>query len=119
MAKLFLVSWDANDVESVVDISGLDVQCTADALSGKCSPELRDLDQTIQMMTMRARFNPSRYPEIYTISCDFEIDEKELREAISSGPDHMLPLIRKNGKKIWGSPPPKPYFNGGQNRNSA
>jgi hypothetical protein len=59
------------------------------------------MTQIIQMMLMRARFNPDRHYELYAIDCDDGITKESLETMFEENPQSSADLIRSRGHKIY------------------
>ena len=52
-------------------------------------------------LTMRARFNPQRFYEIYAIDVDDGVTSDDIRDWFESAPQEITDLIRKRGRKLY------------------
>ena len=99
----FIFSWDQLGIEGIVPITQYedwDKVQLMELLKGNVKKN-NPLNQIINTMTLRARFNPQRHYEIYAIDCDFELDETFWRERWESDPQWCADLVRKKGYKIF------------------
>ena len=98
----FIFSWDQLGIESIVPITQYedwDKVQLMEVLKGK-DLKKNPLNQIINTLTMRARFNTHRHYEIYAIDCDFELDEHFWKERWAADPQWCADLVRKKGYMI-------------------
>ena len=94
----FIVMWDINGLESIVNVSEGEQQAIMDTLADR-PIQWRN---PIQTWLLRARYNSQRHYEIYVI--DAAADTEDMIKAFESDPQYMVDLIRKRGRKLWGEP---------------
>lgn len=105
----FVFSWDITGVEAIVPISEYEDWETTNAfrvLEGK-KPRTNPMNETINMLIMRARFNPQRFYEIYSVDCDPSMTAAWWSKAWQDNPQGCADLVRERGVHIYGSPMPK------------
>jgi hypothetical protein len=99
----FIFGWDQLGIESIVPISQyerIDIDNTMRLLREE--PIIRNpLNDIIQMLTLRARFNTHRHYEIYAIDCDPGMDEKFWQEQWDKYPQETAEIIRQRGHKLF------------------
>jgi hypothetical protein len=99
----FIFSWDQLGIEAIVPITQYEhheKQNLINILSEK--PVTRNpLNSIMQMLLMRARFNPERHYEIYAVDCTKEMDEAVWREQWEQYPQATAELIRERGHKLY------------------
>lgn len=93
--KLYLAYFDTLGFECVLDLTSYDKKVMWAALSDKTIPNEIPLHQ----MILRAKFNPQRFPEIWTFQS--ELDLKEILCYTRDMPQEMADLIRENGIKVF------------------
>lgn len=93
--KLYLAYFDTSGFECVLDLTSYDKKAMWAALSDKTIPNEIPLHQ----MILRAKFNPQRFPEIWTFQS--ELDLKEILCYTRDMPQAMADLIRENGTKVF------------------
>ena len=93
--KLYLTYFDTLGFECVLDLTSYDKKAMWAALSDKTIPNEIPLHQ----MIMRAKFNPQRFPEIWTFQS--ELDLEEILCYTRDMPQAMADLIRQNGTKVF------------------
>ena len=59
------------------------------------------INNIIQAMLLRARYNSQRHYEIYTVDCAEGMDEKFWREQWEEYPQETAELIREKGHKLY------------------
>ena len=110
--NLFILSWDNTGLEACVDIT--DDRDRSDNFEQEkifelirdphTFPEnthLKKVNRLVSMMMMRARANPQRHYEIYTITTIEDITAKDLRELFANSPQSAAELIRDRGTKLY------------------
>ena len=91
----YLAYFDSLGFEAIIDLMPYEKELTWCALKGE-QPKMR---LPVNMMIMRARANPQRFPEIWTFQS--EVDEKELRQYANVNPQGLADLIREHGSKVF------------------
>ena len=99
--KLYLAYFDTLGFECVLDLTTHDKKAMWAALSDKTIPNQIPLHQ----MILRAKFNPQRFPEIWTFQS--ELDLKDILCYTKDMPQEMANLIRENGNKVFTTPKEK------------
>jgi len=110
--RLFVLSWDQLGIEGVVDVTEMEAkrlneekQKMWDILQDK--PENphagrdNDIGSIVRMMSLRARFNPQRHYEIYSVNTDYSITAEDMRTMFENDPQGSADLIRKRGNKLY------------------
>jgi len=110
--NLFILSWDNTGLEACVDITK-DRDQSETFEQGKLFDIIRDPDsvlrnehlakvnQMVGMMIVRARANPQRHYEIYTVTSDRTVTAKDLRDLFESTPQEAADMIRERGTKLF------------------
>ena len=110
--NLFILSWDNTGLEACVDITD-DRDRSDNFEQEKIFELIRDphtvpenkhlnkVNRMVSMMMLRARANPQRHYEIYTITTTEDITAKDLRELFSDSPQSAAELIRERGTKLY------------------
>jgi hypothetical protein len=99
----FIFSWDQLGIEGIVPITQYedwDKVQLMEILKGNAKKN-NPLNQIINAMTLRARFNTHRHYEIYAIDCDAELDEQFWKERWDADPQWCADLVRKKGHKLY------------------
>lgn len=98
MSNLFLISWDCEGVETVLNISDFDKQRVWATLSNQSQPV--GLRHMVSHVIMRARANPQRHYEVYTMDVQEGITEADVREMFDTDPQGSADLVRDRGRCI-------------------
>jgi hypothetical protein len=99
----FIFSWDQLGIEGIVPITQYedwDKVQLMEILKGNAKKN-NPLNQIINAMALRARFNTHRHYEIYAIDCDAELDEQFWKERWEADPQWCADLVRKKGHKLY------------------
>jgi hypothetical protein len=99
----YIFSWDQEGIEAIVPITEYehhDKQNLIRMLSEK-PVERNPLNRIVQMLLLRARFNPQRSYEIYAVDCVEDMDEKFWRQQWEEYPQETAELIRERGHKLY------------------
>jgi len=97
----FLVMWDCNGLETVIDLGGTMNDFFMDALKGGGSEGMNSLVRTYNSMTMRARYNSQRHYEIYSFETSFESTTDDVKKWFEETPQYIVDLIREKGVKHY------------------
>lgn len=95
--NVFLVMWDRDGLDNIVDATKLNQDDIFNALSGRSA---NGLGHAIDSMTLRARFNSHRCCEIYSIRVDGEITADDIAGWFEHNPQGAADLIRERGKRL-------------------
>ena len=105
MTHTYVLSWDCEGLESVVNISDIDKENMWAALrdtsdnSNKGRPNT--VHSIVNMLMLRARFNTQRHYEIYAVDTDDTITAQDLRRQFDEDPQYMADLIRERGRQLY------------------
>jgi len=105
----YVFSWDCKGIEAIVPISSYEDWDTANAfrvLEGKRA-RTNPMNETINMLIMRARFNPQRFYEIYAVDCDPSFTPSVWSQMWHDDPQMCADIIREKGVKIYGERVPE------------
>jgi len=94
----FIVMWCCDGLEWVEDITNQDGKAVWATLKGE---EPRAISPSLRMAALRARFNPQRFYEIYSITAVDGILKKDIIEMFNSNPQGAAETIREKGYKIY------------------
>ena len=97
-STLFVLSWDQLGLEAVVNVTDIEKEILWNTLQDKKGTN--KLGQTITHLMMRARYNPQRHYEIYSITVE-GITEEDIREMFENDPQGSAELVRERGNKIF------------------
>jgi hypothetical protein len=98
-SRVFICYWDCNGFEVIADMTSWERQCLLDTIAGK---ELSAPPVNIKTMTLRAKFNPQRNPEIWTFNTEDDLDEDALWSYAETNPQELADMIRNRGEKLYG-----------------
>ena len=99
----YLVYWCSEGLESVVPIGeyeSIDVENTFRILNDQ-EPISNPLNTIIQSMLLRARYNSHRRYELYAVTADDNIRQKDIENIFETNPQGAADIIRKIGHKLW------------------
>jgi hypothetical protein len=100
-ANLYLAYFDTLGFECVMDLTEYDKKAMWSALQDK---KIKN-EIPLHAMMMRARFNPQRFPEIWTFQS--ELDLVAILRYTRDMPQEMANLIRENGSEVYVTPKQK------------
>ena len=98
-SNLFLLSWDCNGLEAVINITEYEKETTWATLKNE-DPPVR-LSSIVNHVMLRARANGQRHYEIYTMTVESGITDEDIRGMFDSDPQGSADLIRDRGNKIY------------------
>ena len=96
----YITLFDELGFESIIDITCDDAVRAEAVLYDKDDPQ-KEIIQLINKLSLRARFNPHRSPEIWVFWS--EVDEKTLFKSAEENPQAMADLIRNKGVNVFRS----------------
>ena len=99
MSNLFLVSWDCQGLEAVINITAYEKETTWATLKNEDPPV--KLGSMVNHLMLRARANSQRHYEIYTMQVEEGITDEDIRGMFSNDPQGSADLIRDRGNKIY------------------
>ena len=108
--KKWLVYWCNEGFEHIREITQYErweQQQLVDILSDQ-PPRSNPLNQLINNMTMRARFNSDRHYELYAFKSTDDLELQDLQDWANSEPQSFVNWIRGNGVKIHSDRDPRP-----------
>lgn len=108
----YLLSWDMYGLEALIPLDPmldkvekvdkeLLFKRLADPEGEHRNAAIGELNYTVNMLMMRARYNSQRHYEIYTIDTTESITEDWLREMFETNPQGTVELIRERGTKLF------------------
>ena len=96
---LWIMSWDDNGLEAVVNLTAMQEQYVFDTLARGNVPN--PIPSVIDRLSLRARFNSHRNYEIYTLKTEDEMNEDQIRDYFDANPLAFKDLVRtKATRKI-------------------
>ena len=104
MTDTFIISWDNTGVECVFNASESERQKTFNMLANTYNPEdkTHNPNSLLNMLVLRARYNPQRHYEIYAMDAEEGITEADIKEMFENDPQGSADLIRERGRKLYG-----------------
>jgi hypothetical protein len=99
MSNLFLVSWNCQGLEAVINITDYEKETTWATLKNEDPPV--KLGSMVNHLMLRARANSQRHYEIYTMNVEEGISDEDIRGMFESDPQGSADLIRDRGNKIY------------------
>jgi hypothetical protein len=97
--NVFLLSWDCNGLEACIDLTDFEKAAMWNTLQNKDPNNKMNL--TVNSILLRARMNPQRHYEVYTVRVDGGISEDDLIDMFKENPQGMADLVRARGVKIF------------------
>lgn len=111
--NVFLLSWDCNGLETVIDISTVErlyeqeeqeriLKILSDPNGKDPGNETsRMMGQALTNIMTRARVNSQRHYEIYTVHTDSSVTKQDMWEMFEQSPQTAADLIREHGNKLY------------------
>jgi len=108
----YIISWDMTGLEAVVDITE-NIACGNEFEREKIWDILKDperiprnewaheVNHLVSMMMLRARANPQRHYEIYSINTNADISKTDLETMFEDSPQTAADLIRDRGHRLY------------------
>lgn len=100
-SRIYLLSWDRDGLDSVVDLTELEQQQVWQILSSPTADPHSHHEYHLQHMLLRAKCNPQRLYEIYTVHMEPHITEQDVRDLFHNDATDMIALIRENGNQLY------------------
>lgn len=97
----FLLFWDIFGLESAINLDQI-VQHRTEAVLKDEQPTEPDLVALINMLELRARFNPDRQYELYAIGLPAHYTQDEVHDLFEQDAQAMADLVRSRGVKLLG-----------------
>lgn len=98
-AHQFLLMWDCNGLELVVDVTADEQRRMWENLQGQLPSE--SAVPSLNHLLLRAKYNSQRNYEIYTVTAAEGITEQDLREMFANNPQSAAELIRARGACVF------------------
>lgn len=99
----YLVYWCEEGLESVVPITEYeqwDRDNTFRVLNNQETVR-NPLNQVIQNMILRAKFNGQRHYELYAVDCDNSINKTDIEQMFEDDPQTAADLFRSRGHRLY------------------
>ena len=98
-SNVFVLSWDCSGIETVLNVTDYE-KAVVWARLGDLDPPV-NLNSMLNHLFLRARANPQRNYEIYTVHVAEGVSEEDVREMFHNDPQGSADLIRESGNKIY------------------
>ena len=107
----WLLSWDCNGLEAAVNVTEIEedsvkqdqtiMWATLANTEYAENTAVRKMNKIMQSLLLRARYNPQRHYEIYTIGMDASITQASITQMFNDSPQAMADLVRERGQKHY------------------
>lgn len=103
MSKTFIFSWDITGIEAVIPVDDYDDYEKVNTWNALIDKELErnPLTSIIQHLILRARSNPQRHYEIYSVTSKEDMSADTWTKLWKESPQAMADLIRERGNKMY------------------
>jgi hypothetical protein len=110
--NLFIVSWDNTGLEACIDLTedrdrsdSFEQEKIFDLIRDPektpINEPLRQVNQLVGMMILRAKANPQRHYEIYSVTATQDVTAENLRELFENNPQVAADMIRERGNRLY------------------
>ena len=93
----FLISWNNEGIECILDISGVEEQTMLDRLAGTEPTATDSLGATLAGLRLRATVNSSINHEVYVLLAHEEVTLELLEMLRDSDPQALVDMTREKG----------------------
>jgi len=93
-----LLVWDCLGLEYSCNLTEYDKDLMWSALKGE-KPKVRI--PGLDILILRARANPQRNYEIYTVQVEADVSLKDIRDMFKDSPQDIVDLVRARGHKLY------------------
>lgn len=93
-----LLVWDCLGLEYSCNLTEYDKDLMWSALKGE-QPKVRI--PGLDILILRARANPQRNYEIYTVQVEADVTLKDIRAMFKDSPQDIVDLVRARGNKLY------------------
>ena len=97
---IYVVSWCIEGLEGIIPVTALEQEEMWAVLKGDKIPDTKRAAKAVNMMVLRAKFNPQRHYEIYAIETEDGIGEEDLRRLFTESPQYAADLLRERGTQV-------------------
>lgn len=105
MSNVFLISWDQEGVDCVVNLTKIDQDFVWASLQYAPNQDQKEpqsqLNSVYNSVLLRARFNSHRHPEVYVMNVEDGITESDVREMFERNPQYSADLVRERGTVLY------------------
>lgn len=99
--KQWMISWDINGIEAIVDIGDM-IEQEAHDLMVYDHRKNETVSSLYHKFQIRARFNPERCLQVWTLRTSEEVDKESLEHLAKFDPNFLIELVKKHGVKLFG-----------------
>ena len=99
--SIFIVAWDQLGLESVVPVTDIYSADLFETIKTGTSVASKTVMLQLNMMMLRARMNPQRHYEIYSIHATPGITADDIKEMFDTNPQYAADLMRERGTKLY------------------
>ena len=96
--QTLLLVWDCLGLEYSCNLTEYDKDLMWSALKGE-KPKVRI--PGLDILILRARANPQRNYEIYTVQVEADVSLKDIRDMFKDSPQDIVDLVRARGHKLY------------------
>jgi hypothetical protein len=93
----YLAYFDTLGFECVINLTEAENDCIMATLRG----EEYNLPFSLHHMTLRARFNPQRFPEIWVFNVSNDLSTNNVIDLANNNPQYLANFIRANGTSLY------------------
>ena len=93
-----LLVWDCLGLEYSCNLTEYDKDLMWSALKGE-QPKVRI--PGLDILILRARANPQRNYEIYTVQVEADVSLKDIRDMFKDSPQDIVDLVRARGHRLY------------------
>jgi hypothetical protein len=93
-----LLVWDCLGLEYSCNLTEYDKDLMWSALKGE-QPKVRI--PGLDILILRARANPQRNYEIYTVQVEADVSLKDIRDMFKDSPQEIVDLVRARGNRLY------------------
>lgn len=104
--NVFILSWDMLGLESIINASQIEKEQMWNILKNAQTDKNKEgrvesVDQLVQKLMLRAKFNTHRHYEIYSVRVDKSITVENIKNLFEENPQSAAELIRQRGNKLY------------------
>ena len=104
MSTQWVVLFDNEGLDSLIPWGDIAQDRILEKLSGG-NTKAENPQHIVSRLMLRARFNPQRFPEVWTYQSEEDIPYDEMRSLWEANPQYMADLIRVKGDQLFGDKP--------------
>ena len=99
----YLIFWCEEGLESVIPITQYehwDSENTFRILNNEQTVR-NPLNNIVQNMILRSKFNEQRHYELYAVDCDDSVSKEDITQMFESNPQAAADLFRSRGQRLY------------------